>query len=227
LFTVLSIDPNRFDQEGEPISFSVISPSGVLASPGGSTISLSTTDASPSFSVSVYGSYNGEELSETVSISGMGVVTSANNYDEIFSLSKTDILHNLSVARTDTATQILYLKPHENERIHQRLHFHSASLNQSTGLVLYKRAFRALINDSDSPDPIGGLETALLALAEADMYQAARQFTKKDNKLQEAVVAVAAMVDLERNQSANLTRIIPDISVTSGEIENSKEWYIP
>jgi hypothetical protein len=198
----------------------------VRATPGGAKLHLSTTDSSPNFIVSVYGSYNGEEKTESVSITGAGLVVSVYEYDEIFSLSKTDALHNLSVSRSDTGEQLLFLKAYENERIHQRISFHT-NANAATGLVLYKRAVRPLINDSDSPDPIGGLETALLAFAEADMYQAMRQFSKKDNKLQEAVIAVAAMIDLEKNQSANLIRIIPDISVTSGEIENSKEWYVP
>jgi hypothetical protein len=226
LWTVLAIDPTRFDSTGEPISFSVISPSGARNSPGGMKLHLNTTDSSPNFIISVYGSFNGEERTESVAITGDGVVESLYEYDEIFSLSKTDTLHNLSVSRIDTGEQILFLKAYENERIHQRVSFHTDA-PAATGLVLYKRAFRPLVNDSDSPDPIGGLETALLAFAEADMYQAMRQFSKKDNKLQEAVMGVAAMIDLEKHQSGNLTRIIPDISVTSGEIENSKEWYVP
>jgi hypothetical protein len=225
LFTVLSIDPSRFDQEGEPISFSVIAPSGVLISPAGSKLHLSTTDSAPNFTVSIYGSFEGEERSEIVSITGPGVVESTYEYDEIYSLTKADTLHNLSVSSLITGMQLLYLKAYENERIHQRISFHSTAVNTSTGLVLYKRTFRPLINDSDSPDPIGGIETTLLALAEADMYQASRQFSKKDNKLQEAAMAAAVMLDLERNQSANLTRIIPDLSVTSGEILTSKEWF--
>jgi hypothetical protein len=227
LWTVLQIDPTRFDSTGEPVSFSIIAPSGVRATPGGALLHMSTTDSSPDFAVSVYGSYQGEERTESISITGSGIVDSIYQYDEVFSLSKADILHNLSVSRGDTGDQILFLKAHETERIHQRVSFHSTATNTATGLVLYKRAFRPLINGSDSPDPIGGLESALSAFAEADMYQASRQFGKKDNKLQEAVMYVAAMVDLEKNQSANLIRIIPDISVTSGEIENSKEWYIP
>jgi hypothetical protein len=225
LWTVLAIDPTRFDQQGEPISFSVIAPSGVKATPGGAKLHLSTTDTNPNFIVSIYGSYQGDEKSESVSISGSGVVESVCEYDEIFSLSKTDTLHNLSVSRADIGEQILFLKASESERIHQRISFHATANTTLAGLVLYKRAFRPLVNDSDSPDPIGGLDTALLAFAEADMYQAARQFSKKDNKLQEAIISVAAMVDLERNQSANLIRIIPDLSVTSGEIFTSKEWF--
>ena len=225
LWTVLAIDPSRFDSTGDPVSFSVIAPSGVRLSPGGAKLAMSTTDASPNFVVSVYGSFNGEEISESMSITGMGVIQSVNNYDEVYSLSKMDVLHNLSVSRQDLGTQILYLKAYETERIHQRISFHTTTSNTSTGLILYKRAFRPLINDSDSPDPIGGLETALLAFVEADMYQASRQFSKKNDKLGEAGMAVTAMVDLERNQSANLTRIIPDMSVTGGEIASSKEWF--
>jgi hypothetical protein len=224
-WTVLAIDPSRFDQQGEPVSFSVISPSGVRVSPGGSKLHLSTTDTNPNFVVSIYGSYGGEEKSESVSITGLGVIESVYQYDDIFSLSKTDTIHNLSVARSDIGEQILFLKASESDRIHQRISFHATAPTTSTGLVLYKRSFRPLVSDSDSPDPIGGLDTALLALAEADMYQASRQFSKKDNKLNEAAMGVAVMKSLESEQSANLIRIIPSPEVTGGEITASKEWF--
>mgnify|MGYP003694639153 CR=1 FL=1 len=149
-WTVLSIDPTRFDSTGEPISFSVIAPSGVRVSPGGSKLHIASTVASPDFAVSIYGSFNGEELSESRSITGAGVITSVNNYDEIFTLSKTDTIHDLTVSRSDTGAQLLFLKAYETERIHQRISFHSTVANMATGLVLYKRAFRQLVTGSDS-----------------------------------------------------------------------------
>lgn len=208
LWTVLTIDPSRFNEVGDPVSYSIISPSGVLLSPGGSKINIQTTDSSPNFRVSIYGTKSNEEVSETISITGSSAVESVNQYDEIFVLSKSDKNHNISVRRTDTSAQILYLKSYEQERKHQRIHFHSTPINSSPAIVLCKKKMNPLRNDEDAPE-LSGIDTALLAYAMADMLEDQRHYSKAVSKFQEAALAEKMMVEMEKEQSENTVRVIP------------------
>lgn len=208
LWTVLTINPSRFSEVGDPVSYSIISPSAVLLSPGGNKINIQTTDSSPNFRVSIYGSLSSEEVSETISITGTSVVESINRYDEIFVLSKSDESHNLSVRRVDTSAQILYLKSFEKERKHQRIHFHSTPINSSSAIVLCKKKFNPLRNDEDAPE-LSGIDTALLAWAMGDMLEDQRHYGKAAAKFNEAALAEQIMVSMEKEQSENIVRIIP------------------
>ena len=137
------------------------------------------------------------------------VFISANSYDEVYSLSKTATNADLSVSRSDTGAQLLFLRNYERERSHQRIHFHSTPVNSRTGLIFFKRTFNPLVNDSDAP-LIDGIDNALLCAAESDMLEGQRQYGKAQAKMSEAVAMIGTMQDLERQQSANLIRIIPN-----------------
>lgn len=209
LWAMLTIDPSVFDDVGDPGSFSIYSPSAVALPPGGGKISISTTVSAPDFHVSIYGVKNSEERSESIYVTGLSTIESANEYDEIITLAKSNETHDLVVRRLDTSVQILYLKPYEKKRTHQRLHLHSTPRTEATSLVLCKRKHQPLVNDFDSPEDIRGIETALLAFLEGDMLESGRHYGKAQLKYQEAAMAAMAMADLERHQSANVVRIIP------------------
>lgn len=208
LWTIIEMDPARFDQVGDPLSYSIMSPSGVRREPGGNQLSLLTGQPTPNMIVSIYGSYLGEESEERVNIAGEAPVLTGHSYDEVFSLSTMDETHDLSVHRADDNSQILFLRADERERRHQRLHFHSTPQNGATALILYKRVFRPLTNDNDAPE-IAGIDQALLAFAISDMLEAQRHYSKAAAKIAEASALVSTMADLERHQSAHVVRIIP------------------
>ena len=100
----------------------------------------------------------------------------ANRYDEIFSLSLGDRVSDIEIKRADDGIQILFLNTWENERKHQRLHFHATPQNATTALILHKRDFQPLVDDSSAPE-IAGIETALEEFAMYDMRQAERQYS--------------------------------------------------
>ena len=124
----------------------------------------------------------------------------------------------MSVRRTDTAEEVLYLNASETERKHQRLHFHSTATNTTTALVLYKRHIKPLINDSDAPE-IAGIDNALLSCSIADMRESERQYAKANIKMEEGVALIKTMADLERHQSESVVRIIPIIS-------DNEDWHL-
>ena len=211
LWTILQIDPSAFDRMGDPVSYTIYSPSAVHTAPPGQQITAQTTVASPDFLVSVYGSYLGQDKSEMIRLTSTVPVLSVNRYDAIHTLSKYNDSHDLTVRAADTSEELLYLGAAEKERKHQRLHLHSVPNNAAIALVLYKRQIKPLINDSDAPE-IAGIDNALLSCAIADMRESERQYSKAAQKLQEGIGLVGTMADLERHQSESVVRLIPIIS---------------
>ena len=211
LWTILQIDPARFDTQGDPVTYTIYSPSGVYASPAGQQVTVQTVTPSPDFSVSIYGSSQGQDKVESISLTSTLAVVSRNNYDEIHTLSKYNDSHDLTVRRADNFEEILSLSAAEKERKHQRLHFHSTPTNATSLLVLYKRQIKPLVNDSDAPE-LAGIDNALLSCSIADMRESERQYAKANAKMEEGVALVRTMADLERHQSESVVRLIPIIS---------------
>lgn len=208
LWEIMEINPHRFDEVGDPLSYSIISPSGVAVPPLGQKIRATTSASTPEFKVSLHGAYNGDKVSEVINMTGNATVESKSRYDEIFSLSLGDRESDIEIKRADDGVQILFLETWENERKHQRLHFHSTPQNAATALILHKRDFQPLVDDSSAPE-ITGIEAALEEFAMYDMRQAERQYSMAQQHIQAASAAVGAMADLERHQSAYKVKIIP------------------
>lgn len=67
------------------------------------------------------------------------------------------------------------------------------------------------LGDNDSA-VIRGVDNALLAFAEGDMYERSRQFSKSQVKFTEAAAHIQIMKDLEKGQQQSISRIIPHIN---------------
>lgn len=76
-----------------------------------------------------------------------------------------------------------------------------------TVFVLGKLKWVAL-GDSDTPC-LRGVDNALLAFAEGDMLERARQYGKAQNKYAEAAAAVTIMQDIEKGQQQSISTITP------------------
>jgi hypothetical protein len=208
LYEIMEINPHRFDEVGDPISYSIISPSAVAIPPLGQKVRATTSSSTPEFKLSMHGSYQGEKVYEVINMTGNATVESMYRYDEIYSLSIGDRTSDVEIKRADDGVKMLFLNTWENEKKHQRLHFHSTPQNATTALILHKRDFHPLLDDSSAPE-ISGMETCLEEFAMYDMRQAERQYGMAGQHLQAASAAVAAMADLERHQSAYKIKIIP------------------
>ncbi len=75
-------------------------------------------------------------------------------------------------------------------------------------LVLGKRRIVNLEFDSDAPI-IQNIDDALIAHAQADMLERARQYAKAESKRKEASAQVQKAIDLENNQSAKISLLTP------------------
>jgi hypothetical protein len=217
LDALFQIDPDRFDRVGEPISFSVISPSGVTQTPGGRPLRLNSSAVDAMYDVTVHGSLGDADQSEVIRMSGTSQVSSAYSYDNIVSLSKDSRTEDL-VVQDDLLTPLLTLPRDESERLHQRIHFHSTPRENGEMLILYKRRIKNLNEDSDSTELGGTVDNALLAAAISDMREGERQYTKAAQKSVEVSGLVELAIQDEKRQSGSLIRIIPSIyDFTFGE----------
>ena len=226
LITIFMTDSTRFDEISNPISYSMISPSGVEVSPAGARVQLFSDASDASFSVSIHGLLGNVDTRETVAIAGASTHNSTNSYDEIISLAKTNLTNGLTVKNYTTGDTILTLPAKEAFRQYQRVLFHSTPTEEEETFLIYKRRCNDLTSDSDATE-IFCIDNALVAFAIADMHEAQRQFTKATAKAAEAGVLIQAAADNETHQQANVIRIIPwDFNVTSLDDSSIKQGYL-
>lgn len=80
----------------------------------------------------------------------------------------------------------------------------------STAGVVFAIGKLLLANLGDTEAPVlRGIDNALLAFAEGDMYERSRQFSKAQVKFTEAAAHIQIMKDIEKGQQQSITRIIP------------------
>jgi hypothetical protein len=225
LVTVFLTDPQKFDSISNALSYSIIAPSGVEISPGGHQVMMFSDSASAQFTVAIHGIKDNVEKREMISISGANNSTSVNEYDEIFSLSKTSTTYGLTVKNAAYSTTILELKPGETSKSHQRIMLHATPIDARNVFILYKRRCPDLINDSDATQ-ITGFDNALIAAGISDMLESQRHYGKAQMKAQEAGILAQAAADLDTHQQANIIRIIPWEGFDSGESELPGKGYL-
>lgn len=79
-----------------------------------------------------------------------------------------------------------------------------------------KRKLQPMVLDTDSP-MVRGIDNALLAFAQGDMLERSRQYQKAAAKNTEGSALIEGARDLERNQSAKDSRILPLVYREEGE----------
>jgi hypothetical protein len=88
--------------------------------------------------------------------------------------------------------------------------------------ILCKRKPRPFYDDADSP-ALRGCEQTLLALATGDALERERMYTKAAAKFAEAASLLEVMKDGERNQSAYVSRVTPEVAMDAGS-RNDFGW---
>jgi hypothetical protein len=90
---------------------------------------------------------------------------------------------------------------------------------QQKFLVLGKAPVSGFSTDEDGP-MLRGSDNCLIAFATADMLERGRQYGKAQAKLQEAGALLQQMLAVDQAQSAGIMRLIPDVTVEAGSIED-------
>jgi hypothetical protein len=190
------------------VNFSILPPSAIAAAPGGAQLKMTADSANAFGKVSVRGLHQETEVSETVTLNGLGYVFTTYPYDVVFQLAKDSAAYGLAVY-DELDFKVLDLPAAITSASHQRISL-NAEPAQKAIRILAKRAIKPLIEDSDAPE-LSGIDNALLAAATGDLLEASRQYNKAQVKFQESGEFVKQMARLEREQSAGVARIIPDV----------------
>lgn len=129
---------------------------------------------------------------------------------------------DILIAQLGTIPEKTWAWPSESrEAVFGRIRLISPPREAVTLGVLAKRKTRQMVLDSDGP-MVRGVDNALIAFAQADMLERSRQYQKAAAKVAEGTALVDGARDLERNQSAKSSRVVPWTEV--GEADNWSQW---
>ena len=82
--------------------------------------------------------------------------------------------------------------------------------NETKTLLVLGKLVVTPLTDNDSPT-ISGIDNALVTYVEADALEYLQQYAKAQAKLQEAGAHMQLMRDMEKNQSARMIQVVPDV----------------
>lgn len=208
---LFQLDSNIFERDGEPTNFSHYVTVG-CANPGQITgtsdfIVASSDDASDAGKKVFIRDSAGNE--DTITLSGLSQVLSQVQFNGILTtITKEVTAGTVSVSRYGGGLGYVNLAPAERARRYPTIQvFPSESDDIDRIKVLGKR--RAPDMTSDYDEPLIPCEDALIAYAQADMLEKARQYAKAEKKRQEGYQEIQKLKELHTNQSANIVRIIP------------------
>lgn len=82
--------------------------------------------------------------------------------------------------------------------------------NETKTLLVLGKLVLTPLGDSDSPK-LSGVDNALVTYVEADALEYLQQYAKAQAKMQEAGAHMQLMRDMEKNQSARVQQLVPDV----------------
>jgi hypothetical protein len=220
---ILDITPSVFDEIGTPISYTTLTPVAVWSLPSTTTkLVIASTSAVDRTRVMVRGEVlsTGQELEESVVLSGTDIAITRYSYDVPLTFSKDLTLGDVTVNALSDARSLVVIPADRRELKFQRLWFlpapgDSALLGHpgdtpTTCLVLGKRAIRPLINDQDSPI-ITGAQQVLIAAAAGDLFRKLGNNDQATAMLQKASGSTDVLKAKNLDQAASAPRFVPQM----------------
>jgi hypothetical protein len=219
---ILDITPSVFDEIGQPISYTTLTPVGVSSLPATTTrLRIASTSAVDRTRVMIRGEVlsTGYEMEEIIHLNGTGVVTTVNSYDIPLTISKDVTLGDVTVNSATDGQSLEVIPADKRELKHQRLWFLPApnsdggfgsGLDHLTCLVLGKRAIHPLINDQDTPI-ITGAQQVLIAAAAGDVFRKLGQADQATSMSQKAEASTNVLKAKNLDQAASAPRFVPQV----------------
>ncbi len=230
----LNLDPSIFDQTGESMSYSFLTPCGVAIRPPGteglSFVSTSALDIGKKVFIS--GESRGNIVTETLTLNGTFKIGTSNQWDLPITLAKDITVGDISVNGITTGLQYEFLESYEREKKHVRLWIHpqpNPPIGVSTGpanpdtLILAKRKVKPLLTDQDTPI-LTGCQSALINGAASDFLSKAGQGEQAKRCQDKATAAVQNLISLNTTQAAYAPRFIPEVEPSGLGIDSLCSW---
>lgn len=227
--TWMQLDPEFYEQTGEPVSFVELEASGVsfnIPTAAGVTITSSSSE-DVGVEVEVSGlDADGEEAFESVTITA-GDASTVTEWQSVRAISKPVTVGVVTVEGTGDAPGRMRIPPHDTVSRCCVLRFNRLPVantadpfsDQPELLIHAKRKLTSFVRDTDAP-MIRGCDNALIALAQADMLERERQYGKAQAKVAEGQAMLTLMLEQERSQSAAVPQIVPLVFSPAGGVED-------
>jgi hypothetical protein len=219
---ILDINPEVFDEIGEPMAYTTLTPVAVSTMPPTTAkLVFSSTNASDKTKIAVRGEVlsTGQEIEETVTLNGTNQVDTRYVYDIPLTIAKEITFGDVSVNLAVPAfTSLEVIPSYLRELKHQRLWFLPVPNSDNapvdpgtfTCLVLGKRAIRPLLTDQDTPI-ITGIQQVLIAAAAADLFTKLEKPDLAAAMLKKADGSMAVLKAKNTDQAASAPRFVPQV----------------
>lgn len=218
---IMQMNPDAFTAVGSTTGFSVLNSLATYEIAPHEKLEFFSSDASDTGSILIQGDYFDATLApgninyiperrhETVVLTGTTSVSTVNDYDYVYSISKAASTGTISGKSGTSDTLMVQLYPEELSRsfLHIMVHYNESDAAKFL-YILGKRQFVDLRDDLSVP-LIRGIDNALMALTTADMWQRMRQFSKKNDKLAEGMGLLQQAMATEQEQSGIVPMIVP------------------
>jgi hypothetical protein len=216
----LDISPSIFDEIGDPVGYTVLTPVAVSTLPPTTTqLVIASTSPVDRTKVFIRGEVlaTGQEIQEEMVLNGTTPVTSSYAYDVPLTIAKDITLGDVTVNAASDMRSLEVIPANQRELKHQRLWFLSAPDNSRLGvgetftcLVLGKRAIRPLLTDQDTPI-ITGAQQVLISAAAGDLFRKLEKSDMANAMLQKASGAMDVLKAKNTDQAASAPRFVPQV----------------
>lgn len=225
----MQLDPEFYEQSGEPATFVEIESDGVSWNiPAETQMTFTISNAADVGTVvEIIGTDNGgEALFETVTLTA-GDTTTVNSYRTVRSISKPVTSGAVTVEGAGAEPGRMQLDPHDTVSRCCVLRFNRVPAanaadpfaDQPGLLIRAKRKLSSFVRDSDAP-MIRGSDNALIAFAQADMLERERQYAKAQAKVAEGQALLTLMLAAETQQNAGVQQLVPLIHPHAGGVDD-------
>jgi hypothetical protein len=221
----LDLTPRIFDEIGDPIGYTTLTPVAVSTLPRTTTpLVFASTSAVDRGKVFIRGEIiaGGSEVCEEITLNGTAQVTTHTAYDIPLTIAKDitygDVTVNASINVDLTALSLEVIPAGQREVKHQRIWLlpapDASKLTEDDPafhiLVLAKRLIRPLLTDQDTPI-ITGAQQVLIHAAAADLFRKLKDNDSATAMQAKADGAMKALIAKNTDQAASSPRFVPEI----------------
>jgi hypothetical protein len=220
------INPWIFEQTGDPLAFSYLSPVALPVLPTtAEQLRFASTNANDKSPVTVNGETSGGTIIiEQISLNGTTPVVTTNAYSVPLSIGKRITLGHVSITGNTSVTLFATLLDYERERKHVRIQLRPTPTANVTCKILGKRRIIPLLTDEDTP-LLRDIGNVLINLAAADMFSKLGNAPEAAATKNKADEAIKILIDLEKQQGAITAQVVPEVE-PSGDWEWSDSWHV-
>lgn len=207
--------------QSNPVAYMLSGEKAIQRTISNNTLTVSSSaagDTTQSLRVNGKKTSTSDIITETISLNGTTGVNSANNYDDILTLSLSAVTTGI-VTITDGTNTLCTINPGELTSRYLKIRFQPVPNTNETMYLTYKRRFRKLINDEDVIEI--NIEPLIIQGAFVDVLKEMGKFEEAQTEGQEFQQLLSTYIMEKETQSDNQPVFQPHIE----KIEDDEFGY--